>query len=117
MRGGGVARWRPIGDTLVEDFLKAPRQQGLRHTPARADGHIVDHSTAYFPGRRFPNRPDLYRRTRSVTRRLNEFGITEDTQDLMLVQAGRRDPCVVRAWIDHSRRGRDRLKRLPVAED
>ncbi|MFC4525508.1 hypothetical protein ISN76_04570 [Dyella halodurans] len=112
-----MALWRPLRDTFAEGILNAPRQQGLLRTPARSDGHIVDHSTAYFPGQRFPNRSDLYRRTRSVTRRLNEFGITEDTQEPMLVQAGRRDPSAVRAWFDHRRCRRDRLTRLPLAED
>jgi GntR family phosphonate transport system transcriptional regulator len=46
-------------------------------TLSTADGHIVDHSTAYFPARRFPNLPEVYRRTRSVTRTLNEFGVTD----------------------------------------
>lgn len=43
----------------------------------RADGHIVDHSTAYFPAARFPGLPDVYRRLRSVTRTLAEFGVAD----------------------------------------
>jgi GntR family transcriptional regulator, phosphonate transport system regulatory protein len=46
-------------------------------TMSRADGHIVDHSTAYFPAARFPGLPAIYRRTQSVTQTLNEFGITD----------------------------------------
>ncbi len=46
-------------------------------TTSRADGHIVDHSTAYFPAARFPGLPAIYRRTQSVTQTLNEFGISD----------------------------------------
>jgi GntR family phosphonate transport system transcriptional regulator len=43
----------------------------------RADGHIVDYSTAYFPATRFPGLPAVYRRVRSVTRTLAEFGVAD----------------------------------------
>lgn len=43
----------------------------------RADGHIVDHSTAYFPATRFPGLPAVYRKLRSVTRTLAEFGVAD----------------------------------------
>lgn len=46
-------------------------------TLSRADGHIVDHSTAYFPAARFVGLPAVYRRLRSVTRTLEEFGVTD----------------------------------------
>ncbi|MFC3650296.1 phosphonate metabolism transcriptional regulator PhnF [Dyella humi] len=46
-------------------------------TLSRADGHIVDHSTAYFPAARFAGLPAVYRRLRSVTRTLEEFGVTD----------------------------------------
>ncbi|WP_266183973.1 hypothetical protein [Dyella humicola] len=89
----------------------------LEDTPTKADGHIVDHSTAYFPGQRFPNPPDLYRRTRSVTRRLNQFGITEDMQKLMPAPAARLDPRVIRARIGNTRCSRERLQYLAVTGD
>lgn len=43
----------------------------------RADGHIVDYSIAYFPATRFPEFPAAYRRLRSVTRTLAEFGVVD----------------------------------------
>lgn len=46
-------------------------------TLSRADGHIVDYSTAYFPAARFAGLPAVYRRLRSVTRTLEEFGVTD----------------------------------------
>ncbi len=46
-------------------------------TISRADGHIVDYSTAYFPAARFPSLPAVYRRLLSVTRTLNELGVTD----------------------------------------
>ncbi|HTV86366.1 MAG TPA: phosphonate metabolism transcriptional regulator PhnF [Dyella sp.] len=55
-----------------------------RHEPVyrietldRADGHIVDYSTAYFPATRFNGLPAVYRRLRSVTRTLAEFGVAD----------------------------------------
>lgn len=46
-------------------------------TLGHADGHVVDHCTAYFPAARFPGLPEVYRRTRSVTATLSEFGVTD----------------------------------------
>ncbi|GLQ93149.1 phosphonate metabolism transcriptional regulator PhnF [Dyella acidisoli] len=46
-------------------------------TISRADGHIVDYSTAYFPAARFTGLPSVYRRLRSVTRTLEEFGVID----------------------------------------
>ncbi|GLQ86854.1 phosphonate metabolism transcriptional regulator PhnF [Dyella flagellata] len=43
----------------------------------RADGHIIDYSTSYFPAARFPDLPALYRRLLSVTRTLAEFGVAD----------------------------------------
>jgi len=46
-------------------------------TLSHADGHIIDHCTAYFPAARFPGLPEIYRRTRSVTATLNELGVSD----------------------------------------
>ncbi|RUL76076.1 phosphonate metabolism transcriptional regulator PhnF [Dyella choica] len=43
----------------------------------RADGHIIDYSTSYFPAARFADLPALYRRLLSVTRTLAEFGVAD----------------------------------------
>ncbi|MBE1162164.1 phosphonate metabolism transcriptional regulator PhnF [Dyella acidiphila] len=75
---------------ILEDAREIPPAQvaqslGLdRHehayrieTISRADGHIVDYSTAYFPATRFNGLPAVYRRLQSVTRTLNEFGVND----------------------------------------
>ncbi|MBT2116919.1 phosphonate metabolism transcriptional regulator PhnF [Dyella sp. LX-66] len=46
-------------------------------TLSHADGHVVDHSTAYFPAARFASLPAVYRRLQSVTRTLAEFGVSD----------------------------------------
>ena len=46
-------------------------------TLSHADGHIIDHCTAYFPAARFPGLPEIYRRTRSVTATLSELGVND----------------------------------------
>jgi GntR family phosphonate transport system transcriptional regulator len=46
-------------------------------TLSHADGHIIDHCTAYFPAVRFPGLPEIYRRTRSVTATLSELGVND----------------------------------------
>jgi GntR family transcriptional regulator, phosphonate transport system regulatory protein len=75
---GRSQAWRsPAGDVLAKDIVKIRLWLGALDTLNAADGHIVDHGTAYFPMRRFPRLPDIYRRTRSVTRGLVEFGITD----------------------------------------
>jgi hypothetical protein len=51
-----------------------------------------------------------------VTRRPNEFGITDDVQETMLVPAGRLDPCAVRARIGSTRCSSEGLKRIPMAD-
>lgn len=75
---------------IIEDVREIPPPQvaqslGLdRHeytyrieTLSRADGHIIDYSTAYFPATRFTGLPAVYRRMQSVTRTLSEFGVTD----------------------------------------
>ncbi|MFZ0869856.1 MAG: phosphonate metabolism transcriptional regulator PhnF [Rhodanobacter sp.] len=70
---------REIPPTQVAEALGLGRNEYVYRieTMSRADGHIVDHSTAYFPAARFPGLPAIYRRTQSVTQTLNEFGITD----------------------------------------
>lgn len=101
---------------LAEDLFKALPRQGLLETPTTADGHIVDHSTAYVPGQRFPNLPDIYRRTRSVTRRQHEFGINDGTRERMSATARRPDPCDEHARIGVARRSHEPLKLIPLAD-
>lgn len=76
-RGRGVALGIQAGDFLAEDIVEVRPRQGLLDTLNAADGHIVDHGTAYFSAGRFPSLPDIYRRTRSVTRGLIEFDIID----------------------------------------
>jgi GntR family transcriptional regulator, phosphonate transport system regulatory protein len=70
---------REIPPTQVAEALGLGRNEYVYRieTMSRADGHIVDHSTAYFPAARFPGLPAIYRRTQSVTQTLNEFGISD----------------------------------------
>jgi GntR family phosphonate transport system transcriptional regulator len=70
---------RELPPTQVAEALGLGRNEYVYRieTMSRADGHIVDHSTAYFPAARFPGLPAIYRRTQSVTQTLNEFGITD----------------------------------------
>ena len=70
---------REIPPTQVAEALGLGRNEYVYRieTMSRADGHIVDHSTAYFPAARFPGLPAIYRRTQSVTETLNEFGIAD----------------------------------------
>jgi GntR family transcriptional regulator, phosphonate transport system regulatory protein len=70
---------REIPPTQVAEALGLGRNEYVYRieTMSRADGHIVDHSTAYFPAARFPGLPVIYRRTQSVTQTLNEFGISD----------------------------------------
>jgi len=70
---------REIPPTQVAEALGLGRNEYVYRidTLSHADGHIVDHSTAYFPAARFPGLPAVYRRTRSVTKTLNEFGIND----------------------------------------
>jgi len=70
---------REIPPTQVAEALGLGRNEYVYRieTMSRADGHIVDHSTAYFPAARFPGFPAIYRRTQSVTETLNEFGIAD----------------------------------------
>ena len=70
---------REIPPAQVADALGLGRNEYVYRieTTGRADGHIVDHSTAYFPAARFPGLPAIYRRTQSVTQTLNEFGISD----------------------------------------
>lgn len=56
-QGRGVAQWGGAGDILGEDIFNACRELGLGDSPSTADGHSVDHGTAYFPRRRFPKLP------------------------------------------------------------
>lgn len=62
----------------------------------RADGHIVDYSTAYFPAARFPEFPAVYRRLRSVTRALAEFGVADYERKHTRVSARLPDPNTAR---------------------
>jgi GntR family phosphonate transport system transcriptional regulator len=70
---------REIPPTQVAEALGLGRNEYVYRieTMSRADGHIVDHSTAYFPAARFPGLPAIYRRTQSVTQTLNELGISD----------------------------------------
>jgi len=70
---------REIPPTQVAEALGLGRNEYVYRieTTSRADGHIVDHSTAYFPAARFPGLPAIYRRTQSVTQTLNEFGVSD----------------------------------------
>ncbi|HWX64788.1 MAG TPA: phosphonate metabolism transcriptional regulator PhnF [Rhodanobacter sp.] len=70
---------REIPPTQVAEALGLGRTEYVYRidTLSRADGHIVDHSTAYFPAARFPGLPAVYRRTQSVTKTLGEFGIND----------------------------------------
>jgi GntR family phosphonate transport system transcriptional regulator len=70
---------REIPPTQVAEALGLGRNEYVYRieTTSRADGYIVDHSTAYFPAARFPGLPAIYRRTQSVTQTLNEFGISD----------------------------------------
>ena len=70
---------REIPPAQVAEALGLGRNEYVYRieTMSRADGHIVDHSTAYFPAARFPGLPAIYRRTQSVTQTLNEFGISD----------------------------------------
>jgi GntR family phosphonate transport system transcriptional regulator len=74
-----------LGETREIPPPKVAQALGLgRHeyvhrieTLDRADGHVVDYSIAYFPATRFPEFPVVYRRLRSVTRALAEFGVVD----------------------------------------
>ncbi|OOG43629.1 phosphonate metabolism transcriptional regulator PhnF [Rhodanobacter sp. C05] len=68
---------REIPPTHVAEALGLGRNEYVYRIDSlsRADGHIIDHSTAYFPATRFPGLPAVYRRTQSVTQTLNEFGV------------------------------------------
>ena len=70
---------RELPPTQVAEALGLGRNEYVYRieTMSRADGHIVDHSTAYFPAARFPGLPAIYRRTQSVTQTLNELGISD----------------------------------------
>jgi len=70
---------REIPPTQVAEALGLGKNEYVYRieTMSRADGHIVDHSTAYFPAARFPGLPAIYRRTQSVTQTLSEFGISD----------------------------------------
>ncbi|MGC1547948.1 MAG: phosphonate metabolism transcriptional regulator PhnF [Rhodanobacter sp.] len=70
---------REIPPSQVAEALGLGRNEYVYRidTLSHADGHIVDHSTAYFPAARFPGLPAIYRRTQSVTRTLSEFGVSD----------------------------------------
>jgi GntR family transcriptional regulator, phosphonate transport system regulatory protein len=70
---------REIPPTQVAEALGLGKNEYVYRieTVSRADGHIVDHSTAYFPAARFPGLPAIHRRTQSVTQTLNEFGVSD----------------------------------------
>ncbi|MFC5740440.1 phosphonate metabolism transcriptional regulator PhnF [Dyella tabacisoli] len=70
---------REIPPTQVAEALGLGRSEYVYRidTLSHADGHIVDHSTAYFPAMRFPGLPEVYRRLQSVTRTLSEFGVND----------------------------------------
>jgi GntR family phosphonate transport system transcriptional regulator len=44
---------------------------------AHAEGKVIDHGEAFFPIPRFPNLGEVFRRTRTVTGTLAEFGVTD----------------------------------------
>jgi hypothetical protein len=105
-----------MGDVLAEGLFKALTWQGPLVAPSTADGHIVDHSTAYVPGQRFPNLPDSYWRTRSVTRRQHEFGINDGMQERMFATARRPEPRDEHARIGITRCSSNALKLVPLAD-
>lgn len=70
---------REIPPAAVAEALALGRKEYVYRieTLSHADGHVLDHSTVYFPAARFSGLPAVYRRTLSVTRTLSEFGVTD----------------------------------------
>ncbi len=56
-------------------------------TLSRAEGRIIDASTLFFPGERFPGLPEVYAGLRSVTRTLQHFGVEDYTRKFSRITA------------------------------
>lgn len=80
---------REIPPTHVSEALGLGRNEYAFRidTLSHADGHIIDHCSAYFPAARFPGLPQVYGRTRSVTATLSEFGVDDYTRKHTRVSA------------------------------
>ncbi|TDR82979.1 phosphonate metabolism transcriptional regulator PhnF [Paludibacterium purpuratum] len=86
----------PASAELAELLAIAPGDTVYRvKTISTVEQRVIDFGTAFFPAARFPGLPDVFRRHRSVTRTLQEYGVPDYTRRFTRVTARLPDAEVV----------------------